>query len=489
MTIMSHRRPLLCATLTASRTAELSAQRDRVQGADLIEMRLDTVVDPHVGAALAARRLPTIVTCRPRDEGGLFRGSEQERRTLLREAMDAGADFVDLEWRRGFDGWIRERSGRGIVLSHHDFGGVPPDLEAMVAAMAATEAEVVKVAVMVSRLSDCARLAEIGRRYPGRRLVLIGMGEAGAVTRIAPARFGSCWTYAGASAAPGQLTIEQMRREFRFARAGAGTPLYGILGRPVSHSVSPAMHNAAYDALGLDAVYVPLMAASLDDWIESADALGIRGVSITAPFKEHVLPHVAAMDGPAAAIGAVNTLTRSADGWHGANTDVAGFLAGLGETAGAGVRAAILGTGGAARAAAFALRGAGCAVTCYARPGSSAGALAAALGVVAAERPVPPGTWDLLINATPVGTHPDAGASAFPEGEYTGRLVYDLVYNPPVTRLMHDAAARGCRTIGGLEMLVEQARLQIAQWFGRLPDAAVLRDAAQWKLSTFTDPT
>ena len=484
---MHDKRPLLCATLTASRTAELCAQRDRLDGADLVELRLDSVADPDAGAALAGRRLPAIVTCRPPEQGGLFRGSEEERRAVLRAAMDLGAEFVDLEWTRGFDDWVRRRGGRGIVLSHHDFGGVPSDLEAIVAAMAATGAEVVKVAVMVTRLADCVRLAEIGRRYPDRRLVLIGMGEAGLVTRVCPARFGSCWTYAGAAVAPGQLTLEQMRREFRFARIGAGTALYGILGRPVSHSVSPAMHNAAYDALGIDAAYVPLAAASVGEWVEAADGLGLRGLSVTAPFKELVQPHLAGLDETAGAIGAVNTVTRQADGWYGSNTDAAGFLAGLGEPIAAGTRAAILGAGGAARAAAVALREAGCAVTCYARAGSRAAALAAALGVEAAMRPVPPGSWDVLVNATPVGTHPDTGATAFPEGQYTGRTVYDLVYNPPLTRLLREAGARGCRTVGGLGMLVEQARLQIHQWTGRMPDAAVLREAAQWKLSTFTD--
>jgi 3-dehydroquinate dehydratase / shikimate dehydrogenase len=486
---MSHRRPLLCATLTATRMADLRAARDRLDGADLVEMRLDGVVDPDVGAALAGRRLPTVITCRPQDQGGRFRGSEEERRTLLRAAIDEGAEFVDLEWNRGFDGWIRGQGGRGLVLSHHDFAGIPSDLDAIVAAMVSTGAEIVKVAVMVARLSDCARLADIGRRYADRRLVLIGMGEAGVVTRVCPARFGSCWTYAGAAVAPGQLSVEQMRREFRFGRINAETALYGILGRPVSHSVSPAMHNAAYDALGVDAVYVPLAAASLDDGLRAAGDLGIHGMSVTAPFKAAVLPSLAAVDPTAAAIGAVNTMTKRADGWRGTNTDAAGFLAGFDVPVEAGWRAAILGTGGAARAAAVALRDAGCAVACYGRTASSARAMARELGVGAAVRPVPPGSWDVLVNATPVGTHPDSGTAAFPEGQYTGRVVYDLVYNPPVTCLMRDAAAQGCRTIGGLAMLVEQARLQIHQWTGRTPDAAVLRDAAQLKLSTFTDPS
>jgi len=484
---MSHPRPLLCAALTASRTAELCAQRDRVEGADLVELRLDLVADPDVPAALAGRRLPAVVTCRATDQGGLFQGSEQDRRTILAQALEGGAEFVDLEWRHGFDDWIRTRDGRGIVLSHHDFAGVPADLETIVAAMAATGAEVIKVAVMASRLSDCARLAAIGRRYHDRRLVLIGMGDAGAATRICPARFGSCWTYAGPAVAPGQLTVEQLHREFRFTRAGAETPLYGILGRPVGHSVSPAMHNAAYDTLGVDAVYVPLAAASVDDLLQAAGALGVDGVSVTAPFKDAVLPYLAVVDRTAARVGAVNTMTRHADGWHGTNTDVAGFLAGLGGPMEIGTRAAILGAGGAARAAALALGESGCAVTCYARDPARARALAAAAGVAAAVRPVAPGSWDLLVNATPVGTYPDQRATSFPETPFTGRTVFDMVYNPPITRLMREAGASGCRTIGGLEMLVEQARLQIEQWTGRKPDAAVLRDAAQWKLSTFTD--
>ena len=484
---MSLRRPALCATLTASRTADLCAQRDRVTGADMVELRLDTVADPDVAAALAGRRLPAVVTCRAGDEGGLFRGSEDERRRILRAALDLGAEFVDLEWRHGFDAWIRERDGRGIVLSQHDFSGVPSDLEARIEAMLATGAEIVKVAVMATRLSDCARLAAIGRRHRERGLILIGMGDAGIVTRICPDRFGSRWTYAGAAVAPGQLTVAQLHREFRFSTIGADTRLYGILGRPLSHSVSPAMHNAAYASLGVDAVYVPLAAASVEDLLGAADALGVGGVSVTIPFKEAVSPYLASVDPIAARVGAVNTLARRAGGWHGSNTDVAGVLAGIGERVDAGTRVAILGAGGAARAAALGLSEAGCAVTCYGRDYTRARALAADLGVAAGVRPVPPGSWDLLVNATPVGTHPDDGATAFPEAQFTGRMVYDLVYNPPVTRLLREAGAHGCRTGGGLGMLVEQARRQIEHWTGRMPEAAVLRDAAQWKLSTFTD--
>ncbi len=138
--------------------------------------------------------------------------------------------------------------------------------------MAAPRPDVVKVAVTVSRVADCGRLAAIGRQHAGRRMVLIAMGEAGLATRLLPGRFGSCWTYAGDGVAPGQIDAERLLAEFRFRRIGPRTALYGLVGRPVAHSLSPAMHNAAFAALGLDAVYVPLAAADADDCSTAARA-------------------------------------------------------------------------------------------------------------------------------------------------------------------------------------------------------------------------
>jgi len=481
-------RPLVVATVTAETSSALVRERDRVAGADLIELRLDTVRDPNAPVALAGRRTPAIVTCRTRAEGGLFQGSEDERRAILNAAFEAGAEFVDLEWRSGFDAIIHARGGRGIVLSHHDFSGVPADLGERVEAMLATGCEVVKAAVMARTLCDAIPLLEIARRHRGRKLVLIAMADAGLVTRVFAARLGSCWTYAGAGAAPGQITVEQMTREFRVHRIGAGTAMYGLFGRPIGQSPSPAMHNAGFEASGIDAAYVPLPAANAADAMRFAEAFDMSGASVTVPFKTDVARGIGAPDAGMANLGSVNTIARRDGKWAGTSTDGSGFMAGLGGRRVSGLRAAILGTGGAARAVAAALRQAGAGVTVYGRRVDGAAAVARDLSVAGEARPVPAGSWDLLVNATPLGTRPAFEETAFPEGTYDGRIVYDLVYTPAETRLLRDARLAGCDTIGGLAMLVEQARLQQQWWTGRAPDGRVMQAAAEWKLASLTDP-
>ncbi len=479
------RRPRLCVTVTAPTMAELRLRRDAVRGADLVELRLDTVADPDVAGALAGRRLPAILTCRARLEGGAFAGSESERRTLLAAAVASDAEYVDLEWRAGLEDLVRARRGRGVVLSLHDFVGMPADLAGCARAMAGSGVEIVKIAVHATRLSDCARLLELGRALPDGR-VLIAMGEPGLVTRVCAARFGNAWSYAGDGVAPGQLTFDQMTREYGFPRVGAQTAIYGLWGRPLAHSLSPSLHNAAFAAQGADAVYVPLAAAGLDDLAGFARAFDLRGASVTAPFKTDVMGLAGAARGGGAQTGAANTVRWGATGVEFLNTDVEGFLAPLAGEVFAGRRVAVLGNGGSARAVAAALAPLGARVTLYGRDASRAQAVAAALGVAGAGRPVPPGAWDVLVNATPVGTQPDVTASAFPEARFDGALVYDLVYNPPDTALLRAARAAGCRTIGGLEMLIAQACLQQAFWTGTRPPEAPMREAAAWKLSTWT---
>ena len=483
---MNHR-PLVVATVTAPTTHALVRERDLVAGADLVELRLDHARDPDPVAALAGRRLPAIVTCRAASQGGSFRGSEEERHGLLEAAFDAGAEFVDLEWHMGFDATIRARGGRGIVLSHHDCSGVPADLDSVVDAMLETGCEVVKVAVMARSLCETLPLLAVARKHRGRRLVLIAMGDAGVVTRVCAAQLGACWIYAGAGVAPGQISVDQLQREFRVRRVTAATQVYGIFGRPIGHSPSPAMHNAGFEALGIDAVYVPLPATDADDALRFARAFPLRGASVTVPFKVGVARGIEDPDSVAAETGSVNTIANRDGRWAGTSTDGAGFMAGLDGRLVADERAAILGTGGSARAVARVLAQAGSKVTIYGRSRERALALADTLGVAGAQRPVPAGSWDLLVNATPVGTYPDGEFTSFPEGLFDGRMVYDLVYAPSETRLLREARRAGCGVIGGLTMLVEQARQQQLWWTGRAPDRTVLQAAAEWKLSLLTD--
>jgi len=478
----------LCVTVTADTMAELRTRRDQVGDADLVELRLDTVKDPSAAAALAGRQKPVIVTCRPRNEGGHFMGSEEERRAILSEALSLGAEYVDLEWRGTCADLIERTGGRRVILSHHDFAGVPADLDAMSRDMLASGAEVVKLAVAARRLGDCLRLRAIGKNA-GLPMSLIAMGDAGIASRVLAGWMGSCWTYAGDAVAPGQISATRLHDEFRYRLIGAPTQIYGVLGKPVSHSVSPAMHNAAFGTARLDAVYLPLAAADFDDFTEFASAAPLAGASVTAPFKVNAFEAADECDAVSRRIRSVNTLKREGTKWLGFNTDVTGFLAPLEATLRLpGMRASILGAGGAARSVSVALASAGAKVTIAARRLEQAKAVAGLTNADVVEWPPAPASWDLLVNATPVGTSPDAERSPLPHDYLfqSGTTVYDLVYNPPETRLLGDAGRAGCRTIGGLDMLIAQAQAQFEWWTGLRPSGHVMRDAALARLSEMT---
>jgi 3-dehydroquinate dehydratase / shikimate dehydrogenase len=478
----------LCVTVTAPTTAELRRRRDAVAGADLVELRLDSVRDPDVAAALSGRLRPVIVTCRPTWEGGLFSGSEEERERILSEALAAGAEYVDVEFNARFDTLVASTGGKRIVLSIHDFNGVPDDLEPRLHAMQETGAEVVKIAVTTRRLRDCVTLLDAGSRA-GRPdgLVLIGMGEHGMATRVLPSRFRSRWSYAGMLSGIGQLTPDVLTSEFRFREIDVDTGLYGLVGSPVSHSVSPAMHNAAFRASGIDAVYLPLPAADVDDFVVFARSLGLKGASVTTPYKVPLFERMDEASDIARRIGAINTIRLDGGRWLGDNSDVNGFLEPLGHGLTLhGTRAAVLGAGGAARSVVLGLASQGARVTVHARDRRRATDVAALASGSVGPWPPARGSWDLLVNATPIGMYPRTDESPVPAEHLAGGTVYDLVYNPPATRLLKEAERAGCRTIGGLDMLVAQARQQFEWWTGVNPPAGFMRRAAIEKLTEFT---
>jgi 3-dehydroquinate dehydratase/shikimate dehydrogenase len=479
-------KPLLCVTVTAATTAELRHRRDAVADADLIELRLDTVSDPDVAGALQGRRHPVIVTCRPTWEGGDFKGGEEERKRILAEALSLGAEYVDLEWRARFDDLVAQDAGRRIVLSAHDYLGVPVDLTARVHAMRSTGAEVIKIAATLSSLSDCVPLLDLGAQS-GRQggLVLIGMGQYGLSTRVLAGRFGSVWTYAGALKEIGQLSAPSLLKDFHFRSIGDSTQIYGVAGGSVLHSVSPAMHNAAFRAARLDAVYLPLPATSAADFAAFGRSIGISGASVTIPLKVSMFDQVDEVYSVARRIGAINTIRAEGGRWIGGNTDASGFLEPLRDVALPGLRASVLGAGGAARAVIVALASSGCAVRLHARNREQAEETAMLTSVELGPWPPEPDSWDLLINCTPVGMYPRVDQTPMPAEHLTGRYVYDLVYNPSVTRLLRDAATRGSVTIGGLEMLVAQAREQFQWWVGTRPQSGVMREAALKRLAEF----
>jgi 3-dehydroquinate dehydratase/shikimate dehydrogenase len=446
--------------------------------ADLVELRLDGLPTIDVRAAIGGCKKPVILTCRPRWEGGRFDGSEEERHRILADAVASDADYVDIEWRSGFEDLVLARGGRGIILSLHRYDGMPRDLVDRARAMSGIGVDVIKIAVQPERLSDLLVLEQLHTLYRDQQMVVIGMGRRGLPTRVLACRFGCVWTYAGADERSGQLALSELLDRYRFRSISASTAIYGIAGEPLGHSLSPAMHNAGFEHAGLDAVYVPFETANADDLLRVADALCVRGLSVTAPLKIPLFERVKRADDWVNSVSALNTLKRERDGWHATNTDVPGFLEPLRDEDLSGVRATVLGAGGAARAAVASLRARGARVTVAARRRNAAAHLVGPGGEVVSFPP-PRGSWDVLVNATPIGTWPRTDESPIGKDLLVGgRLVYDLVYNPPVTSLLREAAAVGCHTISGLEMLIAQAERQFEWWTGQPPATGLFRNVA-----------
>jgi 3-dehydroquinate dehydratase/shikimate dehydrogenase len=473
---------LLCETVTGQSMAELRAARDAAVG-DMVELRLDGVADLNVAGALQGRRTPVVVTCRPEWEGGRFDGAEEERHRILAEAMALGAEFVDIEWaalngihRPDFGDIVTSDPSR-VVVSSHDFACVPDDLDSRAREMRSHGAAVIKIAVMPRALRETLPLLPIAR---GGDAVVVGMGEHGVPTRLLAARFGSRWSYAGNGVAPGQIPAGRMLSQFRFHDVGPATRIFGVVSSTALHSFSPVMHNAAFAAGGIDAVYVPLQTTEFADFDEFASALGVEGVSVTIPFKGDALRAASAADDLTRQVGAANTLRRRKDrGWEATNTDVAGFLAPLEQAFGrplAGARASVIGGGGSARAVVVALLSRGAHVTVHTRRRDQAEAVTGSLGAEVGPWPIPEG-WDLLVNCTPLGSPTMRDESPLPGGPFTGQLVYDVTYGEGESRLLREAREAGCRTLDGLAMLIAQAERQFEWWTGQPPVPGVMRNA------------
>lgn len=264
----------------------------------------------------------------------------------------------------------------------------------------------------------------------------------------------------------------------------SGTELCGILLHPAGHTLSPVIHARAYELLGLDARYevFDVPADALPTTWDRLCARGFRQLSVSIPHKQAVIALADRLSPAAQAIGAANTLTRGPEGIVADNTDWVGIARTL-ERRGSwrGKRALVVGAGGAARAALYALAQLGCAAAVVNRTPARAAALAADLGARPGDLSEP---YDLLLQTTPVGMQPNVDATPVPrEHLRAGALVMDAVYAPLETRLLREAREAGCATQDGLDWLVLQATEQIRLWSGRTPDPAPLRAAAETALA------
>jgi shikimate dehydrogenase/3-dehydroquinate dehydratase type I len=463
-------------------------------GADLVEVRLDHL-EP---AALTGRSLslirdavhgPAIATLRSKAEGGLSALRGTRREAALRATADAGFESIDLEARTDAE-VILAGIGSGpevIVSSHLRAPGGPKEVERLLRG-ACSAGDIGKVAMPCADASQALMLARLGRRIAEERkaFALIGMGEQGALTRACAEEIGSAIVYCclpGRPAAPGQFDIATQA-----GLRSRGRVLLGLLGHPVSHSVSKPMQEAALRRAGLDGAYIPLdipPAHMTRANLRLLRALGFTGMNVTIPHKARVSDMCDEKSPSATSTGVVNTVKFNGDLILGENTDVFGFSKLIEHKIRIteGTSALVIGAGGAARAAVRVLADSGASVSVAARrvgqAEDAASDAAEALGFVDI---VPGKRYDVVVNCTPVGMKgfPRTGLPMAAFGK--GTVLFDLVYNPPVTSTMKRASEKGAKAYGGIEMLVHQGAEAFRIWTGAEPDMKSMARAARGAL-------
>jgi len=480
----------VCAVAAAATAREMSRQlRTALQSTPTVELRLDWLQSDTQRARFlqwlkknAPARTTLIATCRRREGGGKFEGDVDGELYWLMQARESGCQWCDLEmetYRELPAGILREFPvPHRILLSIHDFN-CTPKLPRAVSVARHGLVDAVKIAAKAGTIADSLRLLKVARR--SRSFVAVPMGDVGLPARILAMREGSELAYAPVeeATAPGQVSLDEMLHLYRAHQLTRGTRVYGVIGDPIGHSLSPLLHNIGFVESHLNAVYLPFLVHQLGDFLKIIPDFGILGFSVTLPHKQTILKHLKECEPLASEIGAVNTVVVRRDGsLYGCNTDYIGVLKALQKKLPIkGSRALIFGAGGAARAAAFALGRAGAFVGICARREKAAKELARAVGgEVVPRRALRTESFDAILNATPVGMHPRDGVSPLAPSELHCRIVMDLIYRPQRTKLLKIAAEKGMATVSGVEMFLAQGIAQWEIWMRkRAPEAAMRR--------------
>jgi 3-dehydroquinate dehydratase/shikimate dehydrogenase len=479
----------ICAVVAAPTAAEMRRQvRSALRITRTAELRLDWLHNDRERSRFLLflkrsklRNATFVATCRRREGGGKFAGDVHQELYWLMQAREAGCQWCDLEVEtlRGLpDQSVREYPVSRVLLSVHDFDRTPA-LPRNVNPPSHGGANAVKIAAHARTLSDSLRLLRLARR--SRNFVAVPMGEVGLPARILALREGSALAYApvAEATAPGQVSLEEMTRLYRAHALNKATSVYGVIGDPIGHSLSPLLHNTGFAARRINSVYLPFLVHQLKDFLSVVPEFGVRGFSVTLPYKQTILKHLKECEPLAADIGAVNTVVVRRNGsLYGCNTDYVGVLRALQKKLRIrGSRVLIFGAGGSARAAAFALARAGAFVGICARREKAAKELARAVGgEVVPRRVLRTEFFDAILNATPVGMHPHGGISPLASGELHCRIVMDLIYRPQRTQLLKIAVQKGIAAVSGVEMFLAQGIAQWEIWMEkRAPEAAMRR--------------
>ena len=478
------RLPRVCVAVTdVDPEALVDKAETLVRDNTFLEFRLDYLARPALALPRIKRFMeyhPHVVaigTCRRTISGGKFKGSLAAQLEILGKVSAAGCQLLDIELQSASkckpEQVQRLRSRSALNLSYHDFRGTK-NLESTLEKMTAIPADFYKIVGTATTLYDNVTMMKFLEKY-GDRYSLVGlcMGEQGIISRLLGVRAGSVFTFASISpdekTAPGQITAQELRSTYRIEQMDAATRVYGVAGNPVAHSLSPVIMNAALRRENVNGVYLALHAKTLKDLLSCVRDIPIHGLSITMPYKEAILKYLDNTDSHTTKIGACNTVVRAQDAkLYGFNTDAAGVVRPLEQRITLEkAKILVLGAGGAARAAVFGLKERGAEVYILNRSAAPAQKLAHQARARIAKRPdLKKLAFDVIINATPVGMG-NTRESPLSDNEINARYVFDMIYDPPETRLMKIAKERGAEVIPGIEMFVHQAARQFEIWTGK----------------------
>jgi 3-dehydroquinate dehydratase/shikimate dehydrogenase len=474
--------PRICVALGFPNLERLleHAHREVEAGENFLEFRLDHLDEPARGVAAIREFVKDypdctiLATCRRHQNHGKFNGSVEEEIRILEGAVAAGARAVDIEIETAEATNVQLDGFRGralLVISYHNFEGTPA-MEPVLRRMMRFPADAYKLVSTARKPSDNFRVLSLARQHARVPLILLAMGEVGFPSRVLSPIFGGLYTYAAPTSAEGtaagQVCSRQLRQLYRVEKLARSAKIYGVIADPVRHSISPVVHNRAFHARRLDAVYLPLLvqSARLRDFMTLADKLPISGFSVT-----------------------VNTVWRKAGKWRGTNTHAEGVRIRLEKHLRLSKSAVlVVGNGGAARGAAFALADAGAKVSIVGRNPDRVRALAKACNAEPLMREqLAARHFDGLVHATPLGMVPNTSACFFEDG-IPAEVVLDMVYTPFETVLIRRAREQGRVVVHGIEMFLEQAARQFEIWTGENAPLGVMEKAAREALACQAEP-
>lgn len=485
---------MICVSIGRSRHKHMLAEHRHLceQGAKLVELRLDYISSRvNIQRLLKDRPCATIITVRREQDGGKYIGTEEARQTMLREAIACGVEYVDLE--EDIAGQIPRFGKTKRIVSYHSFRNTPDNLRELHDRLQSLDADIVKIATMANHPHDNLRMLEMMHESETPTIGMC-MGDIGTPSRILAAKFGAPFTYATfhheRALAPGQLSYDQMVSVYRYESISRNTDVYGVVADPIGHSLSPQIHNAAFGALGIDAVYLPFRVPfdTLGPFIEDVQRLGVRGLSVTIPHKEAIAKFLTRVDPAVKGIGAVNTVLFKDSEIIGYNTDYKAAMDCLEQALGGGPppepsqlkgkKVVVLGAGGVARAIMYGLERRGAKITIASRTRARASHLAETFGGKAVDWPARHvADAEVIINCTPVGMHPNVDESPYNKAHLKPTMaVFDTVYNPESTLLLKEARSKGCHVVTGVDMFIHQAALQFMLFTGREAPEAVMRE-------------